>query len=135
MHHAEKELEFPYRILLLLFWQKCLTFLLCFLSLAPGKPPSGVKAEPLNTTAIKVSWTKIPQEYIVDGLLEYATFYSTENATVPNRKSVHGFADTAVLNDLQPETTYSIQVVGVNRTGGLGPLSSVVTAKTFRGKR
>ena len=102
--------------------------------LAPGKAPTDVRAEALFATQIKVSWTKIARRYIVGNLAEYVVFYSAENATLPQKKSVSGSSDSTILMALEPDTTYSIQVAGLNETRGIGPLSAVATARTFEGK-
>ena len=72
---------------------------------------------------------------MIGDLSEYAVFYSTETANIPKKKSVSASADYVILTGLPPYTTYSIQVAGVNKTGEIGPLSSIVTTKTFRGKK
>jgi len=102
---------------------------------SPGKAPTDVRAEALFTTQIKVSWTKIARRYIVGNLAEYVVFYSAENATLPQKTSASGSSDSTILMALEPDTTYSIQVAGLNETRGIGPLSAVATARTFEDPR
>lgn len=103
------------------------------LSSAPGRAPTDINATVASSTAVAIAWTKIPSQYIIGTLPAYAVFYSSENATMPMKKSVSGGIRSTVLTGLRPNTMYSVQVAGVNQTGGMGPLSEVVSAKTFRG--
>ena len=105
----------------------------CPFFLAPGKAPSNVQAKTLSTTSISVSWTKIPERYITDDANDYDVFYTTEDGK-ETFKRFRNYYRSVNLTNLQPETTYSIKVAGVNKTGGIGPRSGAVTVKTFKGK-
>lgn len=106
---------------------------MCLLDiLAPGKPPTNVAATVLSPTSVSVTWRHIPKEYIYGELDGYVIFYSHGSTQSPRTKRVGKDTSSAILENLMPETAYSIQVAGWNGTG-YGPLSQIVMATSKKG--
>ena len=85
-----------------------------------------------SPTSVYVTWQQIPKEYIHGELDGYVLFYSHRRTQSPRTKHVGQEISSAVLNDLLPETAYSVQVAGWNGTG-YGPFSEVAMATTKKG--
>ncbi|XP_065058065.1 receptor-type tyrosine-protein phosphatase kappa-like isoform X3 [Rhopilema esculentum] len=101
----------------------------------PGKPPADVRAVAEGTTSIRISWKPIPNEYARGTLHHYSVFYSTSTDSKPKVLSTKTVTNSLLLTGLESETMYFIQICGTNSQGGIGPLSVIANATTWKDPR
>ena len=98
-------------------------------------PPSNVRAQTLNSTAIFIEWN------VVDGFCRLRngliTSYSIKHTEQPN--GTPQIIDQVIslnftLNGLTPFTEYSIEVAAVNEVGGVGVYSDPQVAMTLQAR-
>uniref|UniRef100_A0A8B9M108 protein-tyrosine-phosphatase n=1 Tax=Astyanax mexicanus TaxID=7994 RepID=A0A8B9M108_ASTMX len=100
----------------------------------PGAPPSQVEVQPLNSTAIKVSWQSVlpgQRNGQVRGYqVHYARLENGESQGLPRIRDIMlDDAQDAIIGGLQPETTYSVTVAAYTIKGD-GARSLAQTVQT-----
>ena len=99
------------------------------MSLVPEEAPSSLKGYPFNSTAIHISWKRLPPSRYKEQLLGYRLKYRRlASRTYKEINITSNFTET-VLTGLVAQTEYEIQVSGFNEIG-YGPAGNVLVVKT-----
>ena len=99
------------------------------LSIAPTAPPLNIKARPMSSQIIEVSWSLPPRSHHHGLIKGYKVKYSEKFSTKKKEKVVRN-VHFAELTNLQKYTEYSIAVLAFT-DGGDGKLSDNIIARTL----
>lgn len=99
---------------------------------ASTQSPINITAFKLNSTSLRVTWTKISADQVGGVIIGYMVVFHVVNDGNSSMKSVVqcGFMNQTILGNLQIFTNYSIRILGFTRTGKLGSVSDPVYAMT-----
>ena len=102
--------------------------------LVPSVPPSGVRVERLNSTAMNVSWTLLTLEEARGFVTSYTVSYkkdegmakrTTESVVVPG-----GEQSSVVIGGLDPGSSYLVSV-SASTSAGTGEMSEETVVSTL----
>ncbi|CAN7986002.1 unnamed protein product, partial [Ixodes hexagonus] len=98
---------------------------------APTAPPTDVHSTPVGEKEIMVTWKGPPIEHRNGKIQGYYVGYKVHNSALPyNYQTVTGGAESVVIKDLKPSTTYSVVVQAFNRAGQ-SPSSHQISVQPF----
>ena len=90
-----------------------------------------MKGYPLNSSAIHISWKRIPSLPFKEKLLGYRIrFKSLKSLSYKEINDTWNVSTETVINGLIPDTEYGIEVNGFNKIGH-GPASKTLELKTL----
>ena len=102
-----------------------------FHSPVPSDGPSFVRGYPLNSTAIHISWERIPSTSHNGKLLGYRIRYGRHGFQLYTEKNVTSNSTEVVISRLDFQTSYEIKVNGFNEVGH-GPPGNLITVQTLQ---
>jgi len=85
--------------------------------------PTGLKAEAINTSSIKISWNH------VSGAAGYYLYISKSQSSGYETRDVKSL-NSVTNNELVPRTTYYYKVAAYTTDGRVGATTSAVSART-----
>ena len=89
-----------------------------------------VKGYPLNSSAVRIYWEKIPPTSYKEKLQGYRIRYKRLGSLTYKELSVTRNVTDAVIDGLLPNTEYQIEVNGFNKVGH-GPAGKMFKLKTL----
>ena len=102
-----------------------------FHSPVPYDGPSFLRGYPLNSTAIHISWERIPPLPHNEKLLGYRIRYRRRGSQLYTEKNVTSNSTEVVISRLDFRTSYEIKVNGFNEVGH-GPPGNLITVQTLQ---
>ena len=102
-----------------------------FHSPVPSDGPSFLRGYPLNSTAIHISWERIPPLPHNEKLLGYRIRYRRLGSQLYIEKNVSSNSTEVVISRLDYRTSYEIKVNGFNEVGH-GPPGNLITVQTLQ---
>ncbi|CAH3174957.1 unnamed protein product [Porites lobata] len=97
----------------------------------PSDGPSFLRGYPLNSTAIHISWERIPPPSHNEKLLGYRIRYRRLGSQLYTEKNVTSNSTEVVISRLDFRTSYEIKVNGFNEVGH-GPPGNLITVQTLQ---
>ena len=97
----------------------------------PSDGPSFVRGYPLNSTAIHISWERIPPLSHNEKLLGYRIRYRLRGSQLYAEKNVTSNSAEVVISRLHFQTSYEIKVNGFNEVGH-GPPGNLIIVQTLQ---
>ncbi|XP_073230391.1 angiopoietin-1 receptor-like [Porites lutea] len=97
----------------------------------PSDGPSFLRGYPLNSTAIHISWERIPPPLHNEKLLGYRIRYRRLGSQLYIEKNVTSNSTEVVISRLDYRTSYEIKVNGFNEVGH-GPPGNLITVQTLQ---
>ena len=102
-----------------------------FHSPVPSDGPSFLRGYPLNSTAIHISWERIPPLPYNEKLLGYRIRYRLRGSQLYTEKNVTSNSTAVVISRLDFRTWYEIKVNGFNEVGH-GPPGNLIIVQTLQ---
>ena len=102
-----------------------------FNSPVPSDGPRFLRGHPLNSTAIHISWERIPPPSHNGKLLGYRIRYRRRGSQLYTEKNVTSNSTEVVISRLDFRTSYEIKVNGFNEVGH-GPPGNLIILETLQ---
>ena len=92
--------------------------------MAGADPPGNVAMEPTRCDSTNVTW-KVPEPRVCDGFISGYTVNYRLSSSTGDYTTRNTSGSSVILEDLKPNTLYTVKVAAITSDGSIGANSSV----------